>query len=189
MTEPLQFLLAVVLLLAVPGPTNTVMATAGAVNRGEGPWRFMAAELAGYLAIVALARLVLLPLVDVYPAAGVALRLVVVAYLLYAAVRLWRTPIALDQRRRISPWLVTTTTLLNPKGLVFAISIIPRAHAALWAYFAAFSILVLTIGCAWFLGGRTLAILSGRRAGMLPRLGAVALTGFAAYLAWSLTAG
>jgi hypothetical protein len=34
-----------------------------------------------------------------------------------------------------------------------------------------------------------LAIVSGKRAGMLPRVGAVALTGFAAYLAWSLAAG
>ena len=189
MTDPLQFLFAVVLLLAVPGPTNTVMATAGAVNRGEGPWRFMAAELAGYLAIVALARLVLLPLIDAWPVAGIALKLLVVAYLLYAALRLWRTPIALDERRRISPWLVATTTLLNPKGLIFALSVIPRAHQALWAYFVAFAILVLAIGCAWFLGGRTLAIVSGERAGLLPRVGAVALTGFAAYLAWSLAAG
>src|SRR5215217_6371640 len=91
MTDPIQFALAVLLLLATPGPTNTVMATAGAVNRGEVPWLFMLAELGGYLAIVLLARLVLSPLIAVYPTVGVALKVLVVCYLVYAAVRLWRT--------------------------------------------------------------------------------------------------
>jgi threonine/homoserine/homoserine lactone efflux protein len=87
MTDPIQFALAVFVILGVPGPTNTVMATAGAVNRGERPWRFMLAELAGYFAIVLLARLALLPLIEVYRWIGVALKIVVVAYLGCAAIR------------------------------------------------------------------------------------------------------
>ena len=93
MTDPIQFALAVIVLLGVPGPTNTVMATAGAVNRGEWPWLFMLAELAGYLAIILLARLALLPLIDAHPWVGVALKIVVVAYLVFAAIKLWRTRI------------------------------------------------------------------------------------------------
>lgn len=187
MTDPLQFILAVVLLLAVPGPTNTVMATAGATNRGEAPWPFMAAELVGYLSIIALARLVLLPLTEAFPLVGAGLKVVVVAYLLYAAFRLWRTRLVLTATSdRISGWLVYTTTVLNPKGLVFALTIIPKTHPALWAYFAGFAILVLLIGCAWFMAGRALVVVSGRRASLLPRLGALALTGFAAYLASTL---
>lgn len=187
MTDPLQFILAVALLLAVPGPTNTVMATAGATNRGEAPWLFMAAELGGYLSIIVLARLVLLPLTEAFPVVGTALKLIVVAYLLYAAFRLWRARLALTATSdRISGWLVYTTTVLNPKGLVFALSIIPKARPALWAYFAGFAVLVLAIGCAWFMTGRALAVVSGRRASVLPRVGAFALTGFAAYLASTL---
>jgi threonine/homoserine/homoserine lactone efflux protein len=184
MTDPLQFFLAVLLLLAVPGPTNTVMATAGATNRGEPPWLFMVAELAGYLSIIALARLIVLPLTESFPAVGTELKLIVVAYLLYAAFRLWRTRLVLDRTSdRISPRLIYVTTFLNPKGLVFALSIIPKSDPLLWAYFAGFAALVLAVGGTWFMGGRALAVLSGPRASLLPRLGALALTGFAAYLA------
>ena len=132
MTDPVQFILAVVLLLATPGPTNTVMATGGAVNRGEPPWPFMLAELGGYLAIVFTSRLVLLPLIDVHPAAGVVLKCLVVAYLVLAAVKLWRTRLAADPTAgRISARMVFVTTFLNPKGLVFAVAVIPRNSPAL----------------------------------------------------------
>ena len=189
MTDPVQFALAVLLLLGVPGPTNTVMATAGAVNRDEAPWLFMLAELAGYLAIIALARLALLPLIDAYPWTGIALRILVVVYLAYAAVMLWRTETSTrGVRGRVRPQLVAITTFLNPKGLIFAIAIIPRAHPMLPGFFAGFALLVLAVGCAWFMAGRVVGTLAGRRAGLLPRVGSVALVGFAGYLLASVVA-
>lgn len=189
MIDPIQFALAVLLLLATPGPTNTVMATAGAVNRGDWPWLFMLAELGGYLAIVLLARAVLLPLIDAHSWVGVALKVVVVAYLIYAAIRLWRTRISTSGTPgRVTPQLVALTTFLNPKGLIFAITIIPRDHPMLLAYFAAFAALVLIVGGSWFVAGRTLGILAGHRASLLPRVSSVALVGFAGYLVASVVA-
>jgi threonine/homoserine/homoserine lactone efflux protein len=187
MADPLQFLFAVLLLLAIPGPTNTVMAIAGATHRDEGLVKFLAATLLGYLSIIALARLLLLPLTAAYPPLGVALKLAVAVYLIYAAVRLWRAPLAISETSSpVGPALVFTTTLLNPKGLVFALSIIPQAHPLLWAYFAGFTGLVGIVGAGWFMAGRGLAHLSGARAGALPRVGALALVGFAAWLASSV---
>jgi len=189
MTDPIQFALAVLLLLATPGPTNTVMATAGAVNRGERPWLFMLAELCGYLAIVLLARTVLLPLIDAFPWVGIALKVVVVVYLIYAAIRLWRTRISSENvRGRVTPQLVALTTFLNPKGLIFAITIIPREHPMLLAFFTGFGALVLVVGGCWFMAGRTLGVLAGSRASILPRVGSVALVGFAGYLVASVVA-
>jgi threonine/homoserine/homoserine lactone efflux protein len=189
LTDPIQFALAVLLILATPGPTNTVMATAGAVNRRDWPWLFMLAELCGYLAIIMLARIVLLPLIDAHHWVGVALKVLVVGYLVFAAIKLWRTPIALDGAAgRISPQMVALTTFLNPKGLIFAVAIFPREHAGLWAFFAGFAVLVLGVGCGWFLAGRTLRLLAGRRASLLPRAGSVALVGFAGYLLASVVA-
>ena len=183
MTDPIQFALAVLLLLATPGPTNTVMATAGVVNRGERPWLFLLAELVGYFSIILISRLVLLPLIDAYPAAGVALKALVVAYLVYAAVRLWRTRLSTaGDPGRVGTRLVFLTTLLNPKGLIFAIAIIPRADPALPGYFAGFGVLVLIVGFCWFMAGRAVGLLSGSRSALLPRVGAIALMGFAAYL-------
>ena len=187
MIDPIKLALAVIVLLGVTGATNTVMATAGAVNRGERPWLFMLAELAGYLAIILLARLALLPLIDAYPWVGIALKIIVVAYLIFAAIKLWRTRIAAEGGRgRVSPQLVAATTFLNPKGLIFAITIIPRDHPMLLAFFGAFGTLVLIIGGCWFMAGRTLGVLAGPRAGILPRVGSVALVGFAGYLAASM---
>jgi threonine/homoserine/homoserine lactone efflux protein len=186
MTEPLQFVFAVLLLLGVPGPTNTVMATAGAVNRGERPWRFMLAEVAAYLSIILIYRFALVPLIDAYPSVGIALKVAVVLYLIYAAVKLWRLRRSdLDAAPRVTPRLVFITTLLNPKGLVFAISIIPR-DPPVSLYLGAFALMVLGVGALWFLAGRGAALISGRHAGLLPRLGSIALVGFAGYLATTI---
>ena len=165
-----------------------MMALAGAINRDARPWLFLLAALGGYVAIVLLARAVLLPLIDAYPWAGVALKGLVVLYLIYAAVRLWRTPIAGEVTSSITPQLVAFTTFLNPKGLIFAIAIIPREHPALLGYFVAFGVMVLIVTGGWFLAGRTLGVLAGRHASLLPRIGSVALVGFAGYLVASVVA-
>lgn len=186
MTDPFLFALAVALILATPGPTNIVMATAGA-TRGTSAWQMVAAGLVGYLLIVELSRLVLLPLVAAVPAAGIAIKVVVVLYLVYVAIKLWRDGMRFEaDQRPVHPALVFFTTLLNPKGLVFAVSIFPRDHPQIVAYFALFAGLVVAFGFAWFSAGRGLAALAGKRVTLLPRLGAVALVLFAALLAASV---
>src|SRR5690242_20022631 len=105
MTDPLQFLAAVFLLLAVPGPTNAVMAVAGGSNRSSPPWLFVGAMPAGYATRTAASRLLLLPLIGVVPPLGIALRLVVVLYLLFAAYRLWRGGPSRDAATPVGPWL------------------------------------------------------------------------------------
>jgi threonine/homoserine/homoserine lactone efflux protein len=190
MTDPLQFVLAVLLLLGVPGPTNTVMATAGAVNRGEGRWRAMAAELGGYLGIVVLARVAILPLIDLWPWVGVILKCAAVVFLGYAALALWRARLHVNGSAgdRVRARLIFITTFLNPKGLIIAIGILPRAHPMLLAYFAVFAVLVLATGAAWFMAGRVLGTIAGRRANLLPRAGSLALVGFAGYLVTTIVA-
>ncbi len=186
MSDPLAFVLAVLTLLITPGPTNTVMATAGA-TRLRSPLPLLLAELGGYLAIITLARVALLPLIDLWPAAGVALKLIVIAYLVYAAIRLWRSPLAIGGTSApVGAPLVALTTFLNPKGLIFAVSVFPREHPQLWAYFLAFAAMVGACGFAWFTLGRGLAAIAGSRATLLPRVGSVALIGFAALLATSV---
>lgn len=187
MIDPLLFLLAVATILATPGPTNTLMATAGASAARRSVWALLAAELSGYLSIIILSRLALLPLIEIFPPAGSMLKLLVVAYLIYAAVKLWRDRIRLGQgSTAIGPRLVFVTTLLNPKGLVLAVSVFPKEHPMFMAYLAAFAILVICAGSAWFAFGRGLAALAGRRAALLPRAAAIALVGFAALLAFSV---
>jgi threonine/homoserine/homoserine lactone efflux protein len=186
MNDPLQFLLTVLMLLLVPGPTNTVMATAGAgTPRSALP--LLAAELLGYATIITLATLLLVPLVAAWPPAGTGIKLVVVAYLVFVAVKLWFRRITLDaQQVVIGPRLVYLTTALNPKGLIFAVTVFPHGHPQLWAYAAGFAVCVVSCGFAWFSLGRGLAALSGPRATILPRVASVALIGFAALVASSV---
>ncbi len=189
MTDPLQFVFAVLLLLGVPGPTNTVMATAGAVNRGERAWSALLAELVAYLAIVLLAPFALLPLIDLYAWVGTVLKCAAVAFLAYAAIKLWRTrSLSGDSSDRVSTRLIFVTTFLNPKALIIALAILPRELPFLFAYFAAFAVLVPVTGGAWFLAGRRLGDLAGNRANLVPRVGSVALVGFAGYLVATIIA-
>jgi hypothetical protein len=48
--------------------------------------------------------------------------------------------------------------------------------------------MVLAVGGCWFMAGRMLGVLAGRRADLLPRAGSVALVGFAGYLLASVVA-
>ena len=73
----------------------------------------VAAELAGYALAIALSDIVLLPLVAAWPPAALLVKLAIIAYLVVAAVRLWRTPLTLDARGR---------TIAVLAGVAFAIS-------------------------------------------------------------------
>lgn len=186
MTDPLQFLLTVATLLLVPGPTNTLMATAGAGTH-RSPLPLLTAELLGYGTIIVLATVVLVPLVAVWPPAGIIIKLAVAAYLVFVAVRLWGRRIVIEDRQVVvGPRLVYLTTAFNPKGLIFAVAVFPHDHPQLWAFAASFAVLVLACGYAWFTLGRGLAMLSGPRASILPRVASVALIGFAALVASSI---
>ncbi len=87
------------------------------------------------------------PVIHAWPLVGIALKVAVVAYLVVIAVRLWRHGNSLtDEKARIDVPAVFVTALLNPKALIFALSIIPAEHPALWAYIAAFAIAVPACG-------------------------------------------
>jgi threonine/homoserine/homoserine lactone efflux protein len=186
MNDPVQFVAAVLTLLLTPGPTNTLMAAAGGSGR-HSPLALIVAELAGYLSIVTLARLVLLPLIDLYPPAGIAMKLAVVGYLIYAAVKLWRGGLPIGSSDApIGPGAVFVTTFLNPKGLILALSVFPSGDEHLLAYYGVFALLVGACGWAWFTLGRGLARLARGRASLLPRVASVAFLVFAALLGSSL---
>lgn len=66
MADPVLYLLAVAMLLATPGPTNTLMATAGASAGIRGSLVLLLAELAGYLIAIEAIRLLLGPVIAGY---------------------------------------------------------------------------------------------------------------------------
>jgi threonine/homoserine/homoserine lactone efflux protein len=181
MSDPGAFLLAISALLFAPGPTNAVMAAAGS-DRGASAIKLLAAELAGYGSGIAAGGLLLLPAIDAWPPAGIVLKLVVAAWLVFAGWRLWRAGGA-ETGRKGAAWQAFVVTALNPKCLVLALAVLPWEQATLAGYLAALAAVVVASGATWFLLGRAIAALARSRAHLVPRVGAAVLFGFAAWLA------
>jgi threonine/homoserine/homoserine lactone efflux protein len=184
MTDPIQFALAVAIILATPGPTNTLLLTAGATS-GLRALRLVAAEVLGYLITILIVGYLIGDRVQHVPSAAMALRIIVSVYLLYLAVRLWHTGLQPSATQRLIGFRdVLVTTMLNPKALLFALGIIPVHATGVAVYFAAFVAMVIGAGSGWALLGVALArgLLPKASTHLVPRLGAVAITAFAGYL-------
>jgi threonine/homoserine/homoserine lactone efflux protein len=180
MTDPVLFALAVLTILGTPGPTNTLLATAGATTGVRQSLPLLAAELSGYLISILVIRGVLSPVIAAFPVVGTVLKVAVALYIGWIAVRLWAKPSELTAARRVDFGMVFVTTLLNPKAIVFALTVIPLAHPQLWLYFAAFAVAVLAAGLSWILvGGAINAASGGKHRSLVQRVAAVVLGGFA----------
>ncbi len=186
MIDPMLFLFATLSLLAAPGPTNVLLATAGAIAGVRSSLVLLAAASCGYLLAVAGIRLALGPVIETYPLVGIALKVAVAVYLGVVAVALWRRSSAMTGHGVVSARDVFVATLLNPKSLVFAFGIIPQASPALWAYVVVFAAAVPVVGLGWILIGRAIGAASGERhAGTVRKVASVTLVGFAALMVGS----
>ena len=181
------FVLAVFAVLAMPGPTNTLLATAGATGGWARSLILLPAELSAYLISITTISAVAAPLFAHSPVAASALKLACGLYLAYVAWSLWHFK-AKPHLSAVGCRRVFLTTLLNPKGLVFAVAIFPHwGHGALnfvFPYLTTFAILGPGIGCCWIAVGsvlraRTAEYLSGT---VLLRAGSVVMGCFALVL-------
>ncbi|MBR0839881.1 LysE family transporter [Bradyrhizobium liaoningense] len=176
----LTFFTATCFLLALPGPTNTLLATSGAGTGILRSLHLLAAELCGYLLAIALLRLALGPIVSDIPIAALVLRVAVTIYILCLAVMLWR--FRSRQLRGGAPVMfghVLLTTLLNPKAMVFAFLLLPLQAGLfeLLPWLAVIALQIVAAGAAWVTLGATLGR-GARRLGhpdLVTRTGAVTL--------------
>jgi threonine/homoserine/homoserine lactone efflux protein len=167
------FAAAVAALLLTPGPTNTLVALAGAAGGPHGAAKAAAAECFAYAVSVGMIALAAGPLIAAHPVLQKAITIAAGWFVLVLAFRLWRVAAA-SSGRTVTPGLVFATTLLNPKGLVFGLALLPAAGAAaLPLRYAVFLALVALSGAAWGLFG----VMAGARGGLplLSRTGAVVL--------------
>ncbi|MGN6100401.1 MAG: LysE family transporter [Devosia sp.] len=186
MTNPGLFILAVLAVLATPGPTNTLLASAAAVSGIRASLMLLMAELTGYLTTVLLVGLLLRPLLEAFPRAAAVLKVAVALYLAYMAFRLWRRSGDLGAVRGVIGFrAVFLATMLNPKGLIFALAMIPLGSPAVALYLLAFAAAVPTMGLLWLAGGRVVGAAVGEKRRLVPRAASVALVGFAGLIAAS----
>jgi threonine/homoserine/homoserine lactone efflux protein len=185
MTDPLLFALAVLAILATPGPTNTLLATGAASAGFRRALPLIPAEAAGYLIAISAIGYGLGPVVAASPLLGLALRLAVGAYLIYLAYKLWRggrQPALVAGI--VTPVRVFLTTLLNPKAIVFALGILPLQAEQGWAYLLSFACLVAGVALGWIGFGVLLgrAVETTACEGLVPRVGAAVVGTFAVVL-------
>jgi threonine/homoserine/homoserine lactone efflux protein len=162
--EPFLFLLAVVTILGTPGPTNTLLATAGAAAGVRRSLLLVPAELGGYLTSILIVSGLLhysawrTSSITTITTITTALRVVIGLYLLFLAVHLWRIKLdSLKVQRPITFTNVFITTCLNPKAIVLAVAVIPLRYPERLVYLAAFSGILIPISLCWIWCGSALA--------------------------------
>lgn len=159
--EAATFVAGTLSLLAVPGPTNTLLATAGARNGFQRSVPLLAAELSGYAFAIMLLWIAVGPMVAALPAFGIALHAVVVAYLVYLAAILWRhRGDEIADTGPVTMPRVFVTTSLNPKAIIFAFALLPSAGTtdivALMPWLMALALQIVIVGTCWIAAGVSL---------------------------------
>lgn len=188
------FVAGVAVILAMPGPTNTLLAAAGLRQGFRQSARLTLAELAGYLVSITVWGRFLGEAAQVVPWLPGVVRAASSLYIAWLAWRMWRAATAVPSaaQQLIGMRTLFVATLLNPKGILFASAIFPAlAFQSVPAYLTAmgvFAALLVPIGLAWALFGATLG---GERMrwtdpAKMQRGASIVLGLFSATLAWSV---
>lgn len=178
-----ELALALTVLLAAPGPTNALLAMAGAQG---GPRRALPVlVLAAYLLPVAPLTLWGGAWLSDLPQLRDGLTVAAAIWVGLLALRLWRMADLATGGGGVTAWQIALTTALNPKGLVFGLVLVPAAPSAL-AGLALFSALVLAVATLWLALG---ASLPARGRPLVNRGGALWLGALAVLLAGRALAG
>jgi threonine/homoserine/homoserine lactone efflux protein len=180
MNDILTFALGAVALLATPGPTNTLLATAGATRGVKSSIPLLLGEAGGYVLSILILRAAVGPLIAAQPVFGQVLSGIVCVYLVYLSLSLWRrSTLPLDIAAPVTMANVFVTTLLNPKAVVFAFTVLPHTGSLdpvmLAPWLAALVFIIALAGGSWILLGAVLVESSGRSPRLGYRAGAVAL--------------
>lgn len=148
-----EFLFAVWALLLTPGPTNTLLALAGASQGLRRAARLVPAELCAYLLVTVPLATFGAELLARDPGLATAVRLAAAAWVAYLAVKLWRV-VPGAAAGAVTAGRVFVTTLLNPKGLIIGLALLPRGGAPDFApHLVLFAGSIVAVALIWAAGG------------------------------------
>lgn len=153
----IELTLALLALLISPGPTNALLALAGAQEqRRDGA--LLGLVLMAYLATVVPLTLWGQVVLGHLPALRQALTIAASIWVGLLAFRLWRRKPEIQGGRagqNVTATQVFMTTLLNPKALVFGLVLLPKAEQA-FVGIGVFALLVLAVSALWLAIGARL---------------------------------
>ncbi len=192
MIDLAAFVLAAALLLLTPGPTNTLLAAAGAILGARRAVPLIAAELLGYGAAIIVLEAFVAPAVESRAWLRPLLRIACALYLAYTAWRIWTAPPA-DSQGAITWRRVFLATLSNPKALIFVFVILPPPSVGLvelvQPHLMILFALMALAGSGWVaLGAAVRAGTRGRGALTIRRTSSVVVALFSALLLASAAA-
>jgi threonine/homoserine/homoserine lactone efflux protein len=171
----LSFIVASILILLAPGPTNTVLATCGAAMGFRRAAFLTLAAALGYLVAVSIFAS-FASLFGGNSLALVAVKLAAALWLSYSACRLWMMPFDLkDTAPRDSFVRVLLTTMVNPKAMLVGTVLIPADKGGVAVWIGTFAALAAVTGLGWIRLGAWLPLGIRRHA---YKLAAVVLGGF-----------
>jgi threonine/homoserine/homoserine lactone efflux protein len=183
----------IVVVLAMPGPTNTLLAAAGLRYGLRRALPLVAGELSGYLVAISAWGRFLAHAAQLWPLLPLLLRLAASLYIAWLAIDMWRAAVALPNstQRAGNVRTLFVATLLNPKALLFGSTIFPAiAFTHLPAYLLSiliFACFAAPIACVWIAFGAALG--SGRLGWLEPvkvqRGASIVLGVFSLSLGWA----
>ena len=159
-TNQAIFALEVLGVLAIPGPTNSLLFVSG-VSRGfQASLNLVLAEVVAYIISISLLVFVLEPATRTHSTVSQLLRVVCSIYMAQLAVWLWRSVgQEVQSSHPITVRRVFLTTLMNPKNLIFAFGIFPVPSAEsseMLPYLAGFSAICTGVASGWIAAGALL---------------------------------
>lgn len=149
-------------ILFTPGPTNTLLATAGMQQGWRGAVRLIPCELAGYVIAISGWGFGMAAIMAWFPAFPSVMKTLSALYLWYLAYQLWQRnqPSSAAMAGRISAKTLFVATLLNPKALLFATAVFPVASWHLLTEYAVtmseFAVVVMVAAGCWIALGASL---------------------------------
>jgi threonine/homoserine/homoserine lactone efflux protein len=181
MENPSLFILTVLTILGMPGPTNTLLATSGAATGWRRSWLLVLAEVGGYLTTIMLLGFVLGPALAGAPVVKMLLRFAVGIYLFMLAWKLWGWGGDELQAKAISFRQLFVATLFNPKAVIFALAVIPFGKTHVAAYLLGFAAMVVGVGTCWLIVGEGAGRMAraGGKGQWVPRIGSAVVSVFA----------
>jgi threonine/homoserine/homoserine lactone efflux protein len=140
------------LLLSVPGPTNTLLFLAGREKGIAGSLLLPLAEMTDYLLVIIPFMTAFAPLIAENPCIVSAFKLVAAGWLIFLSYRLVRNA---DSEGNGAPTFGTvfTTTILNPKALILALVVFTGEYR-LGSHVAVFLAILVPVSTAWITLGR-----------------------------------
>lgn len=145
-----EFILVVLSILLMPGPTNTLIALASTQVGFRRALNLLPAEICGYLSAVLPIAYLGTMLLERFPKISPLLHLASASWVMWIAINLWRQSVADIQLRQVNFWQVFVTTFLNPKALLFGLVLLqPTSDAAFPLRLALFGSSICAVALIW----------------------------------------